>query len=117
MTDPTEPFEPTEPSRDLPLEDILAAAERIRGRVHFTTSYVDGAIVFGSTRRDRDLRLSFTAGDARYADGKRDSDASRGAFASGVKSMWGCCARSDRSTRSGWAAIARSSSVGTCRPR
>jgi threonine dehydratase len=36
VTDPTEPFEPTLPLRDLPLEDILAASERIRGRVHRT---------------------------------------------------------------------------------
>jgi len=44
----------------------------LRGRVHFTTSYVSGAIVFGHTRRDRDLRLTFSWGDFRYAIGKRE---------------------------------------------
>jgi threonine dehydratase len=52
VTDPTEPFEPTEPSRDLPLEDILAAAERIRGRVHRTpmlSSRTAARLVDGAT--------------------------------------------------------------------
>ncbi|HEX6813427.1 MAG TPA: hypothetical protein VF384_17545 [Planctomycetota bacterium] len=44
----------------------------LRGRVHFTTSYVSGAIVFGHSRRDRDLRLAFSWGDFRYAVGKRE---------------------------------------------
>lgn len=48
---------------------------RVRGKVHFTTAYVSGAIVFGHTRRDRDLRLLFNAGDFRYAIGKDDADA------------------------------------------
>ena len=44
----------------------------LRGRVHFTTSYVSGAIVFGHTRRDRDLRLVFSWGNFRYAVGKQE---------------------------------------------
>ncbi|HEU4417753.1 MAG TPA: hypothetical protein VFT55_02380, partial [Planctomycetota bacterium] len=44
----------------------------LRGRVHFTTSYASGAIVFGHTRRDRDLRLTFSWGDYRYAIGKQE---------------------------------------------
>lgn len=42
----------------------------IRGRIHCTTAYASGALVFGHTRRDRDLRLSFRLGDFRYAIGK-----------------------------------------------
>lgn len=45
----------------------------VRARVHFTTSYVSGALVFGWTRRDRNLRLTFSAGDFLYAIGRRDS--------------------------------------------
>jgi threonine dehydratase len=36
VTEPTPPSDPADTLRDLPLEDILAAAERIRGRVHRT---------------------------------------------------------------------------------
>ncbi len=46
----------------------------LRGRVHFTTSYVDGALVFGHQRRDRNLRLEFTSGDFDYAAGRRGDD-------------------------------------------
>ena len=46
----------------------------LRGRVHFTTSYVSGAIVCGHSRRDRDLRLHFSAGDFRYAVGKSEQN-------------------------------------------
>ncbi|MCA8952440.1 MAG: hypothetical protein KDE27_23215, partial [Planctomycetes bacterium] len=42
----------------------------VKGRVHFTTSYASGAIVFGHSRRDRDLRLNFHSGDYEYAVGR-----------------------------------------------
>jgi hypothetical protein len=60
----------------------------VRARVHFTTSYVDGAIVFGHTRRDRDLRLHFEAGDQQYAIGKREQDTGRGQLALRLQGLW-----------------------------
>lgn len=44
----------------------------LSGRVRFTTSFVSGAIVLGYTRRDRQVRLSFSAGDFLYAIGRKD---------------------------------------------
>jgi hypothetical protein len=41
-------------------------------RIQFTTSYVNGALVLGYGRRDRNVRLSFSAGDFLYAIGKKD---------------------------------------------
>lgn len=46
----------------------------VRARVYLTTAYVSGAIVFGHTRRDRDLRVGFSAGDFRYAIGKDEQN-------------------------------------------
>ncbi len=60
----------------------------VRGRVHFTTSYVAGAIVFGHQRRDRDLRLHFDAGDERYAIGKQDTDQSGGRLSLRLEGLW-----------------------------
>ena len=51
---------------------ILSGSYRIRGRVRFTTAYVRGAIVLGSTRRDRNVRLAFEAGNFEYAIGDSD---------------------------------------------
>ncbi|MFH0946977.1 MAG: hypothetical protein V2A76_17435, partial [Planctomycetota bacterium] len=45
---------------------------RLEMTVHFTTAYVDGALILGYTRRDRNVRLTFTGGDLDYATGKRD---------------------------------------------
>ena len=44
----------------------------IRCRIQFTTSYVSGALVFGYRRRDRNLRLGFSAGDFYYSIGKAE---------------------------------------------
>lgn len=48
----------------------------IRARIHFTTSFASGAVVFGHWRRDRDLRLLFDAGDYQFATGRSEQDAS-----------------------------------------
>ena len=48
---------------------------RLAMTVHFTTSYVDGALILGYTRRDRNIRFTFTGGDYDYATGKRDQAA------------------------------------------
>ncbi len=44
----------------------------VRCRIQFTTSYVSGALVLGYGRRDRNLRLGFSAGDFYYSIGKKD---------------------------------------------
>lgn len=56
-------------------EWIAPGRSRIRGRVTFTTTFVSGAIVFGYTRRDRNLRLSFTAGDYMFSIGQKAESA------------------------------------------
>ncbi|HEX5052562.1 MAG TPA: hypothetical protein VFZ65_12375 [Planctomycetota bacterium] len=60
----------------------------VRGRVHFTTSYVSGCIVFGHTRRDRDLRLFFSAGDFRYAIGKSEQNEKAGRLGLHLRGLW-----------------------------
>ncbi len=60
----------------------------IRGRVHFTTSYASGAIVFGHTRRDRGLRLRFTSGDFDYATGRSERADRSGRVSFELLGMW-----------------------------
>jgi hypothetical protein len=60
----------------------------LRGRVHFTTSYVSGAIVFGHTRRDRDLRLSFSSGDFDYATGRSERRDDAGNVNCNLSGLW-----------------------------
>ncbi|MBL8755475.1 MAG: hypothetical protein JNK15_19400 [Planctomycetes bacterium] len=60
----------------------------LRGRVHFTTSYVSGAIVFGHTRRDRDLRLQFSSGDFDYATGRSEQNRSGGSVGFDLRGLW-----------------------------
>ena len=45
---------------------------RLSTRVHFTTSYVSGALIIGYTRRDRQVRMGFNAGDFNYAIGRSE---------------------------------------------
>ncbi|MEQ1631295.1 MAG: hypothetical protein ABL997_02905 [Planctomycetota bacterium] len=42
-------------------------------RVHLTTSYVDGAIIVGHWRRDRGIKIGFSAGDPEFAAGRKDT--------------------------------------------
>ena len=44
----------------------------VRCRVQFTTSYVSGALILGYGRRDRNVRLGFSAGDFYYSIGKKE---------------------------------------------
>jgi hypothetical protein len=60
----------------------------VRGRVHFTTAYVAGAIVFGHSRRDRDLRLHFAAGDFRYATGREEHNDKDGRVSLRLAGLW-----------------------------
>lgn len=60
----------------------------IRGRVHWTTSYVNGAIVLGYTRRDRNIRIGFRAGDFQYAIGKSDRNDREGRVRLSLEGLW-----------------------------
>ncbi|MEC8653597.1 MAG: hypothetical protein VXY92_13665 [Planctomycetota bacterium] len=60
----------------------------LRGRVHWTTSYVSGAIVFGYTRRDRNVRLGFSAGDFQYAIGKSETNGRKGRVRLSLAGLW-----------------------------
>ena len=69
---------------------------RIKTRIHFTTTYVSGAIVVGHTRRDRNIRFSFTAGDYMYSIGQKEDAAeldsvstSLGGIRDGENAAWG----------------------------
>ena len=46
----------------------------VRARIHFTTSFVSGEMVVGYTRRDRNLRIRFSAGDFLYSIGRKEDD-------------------------------------------
>lgn len=60
----------------------------LRGRVHFTTSFVSGCIVFGHVRADRDLRLHFSTGDYRYAIGKSERREEAGRLELDLRGLW-----------------------------
>jgi len=49
-------------------------AYRLKTRIKFTTSFVSGAVVLGSTRRDRNVRFQFSAGDLMYAIGESEKE-------------------------------------------
>jgi len=55
-------------------EWITPGAFELRARVKFTTSFVSGALVLGYTRRDRNLRLNFSAGDFLYSIGAGENE-------------------------------------------
>ncbi|MBI4882295.1 MAG: hypothetical protein HY812_21935 [Planctomycetes bacterium] len=48
---------------------------RLHTRIHFTTTYVDGAVIVGWTRRDRNVRFEFSAGDYMYSIGQKEEAA------------------------------------------
>lgn len=50
-------------------DEWMDSRYRVSGRVHLTTTDVEGTIVLGYTRRDRNIRLSFQAGADRYPAG------------------------------------------------
>lgn len=49
-----------------------AGRYELRCRVQFTTSFASGALVLGYTRRDRNIRMQFSAGDFFYSIGKKE---------------------------------------------
>jgi hypothetical protein len=56
--------------------------------VHWTTSYISGAIVIGYTRRDRNIRIGFSAGDFRYAIGKSERNGGEGRVRLSLRGLW-----------------------------
>ncbi|HKE01832.1 MAG TPA: hypothetical protein VKE69_12535, partial [Planctomycetota bacterium] len=50
----------------------------VKARVRFLTSYASGAAVIGYRRRDRQLRVAFSAGDFAHALGKKETDEANG---------------------------------------
>ena len=60
----------------------------IRARIHFTTSYVNGAVVLGHWRRDRGIRVQFQAGSARYASGRDDAEPTFRAVNLQLRGLW-----------------------------
>ena len=71
------------PERDSPSRNVfvrsaewIAPGEHVvRMKVHLTTAYVDGAIVVGHWRRDRGIRIGFSAGDPEFASGRKQTRA------------------------------------------
>jgi len=59
-----------------------------RTRVHFTTSFVSGAIVLGYTRRDRHLRLGFGAGNFMYAIGRSEEKTKIERMRLSLRGLW-----------------------------
>ncbi len=53
-------------------EWLLPGTYRVRTRVRITTSFVSGAVVIGHTRRDRNVRFDFSAGDFLYSIGAEE---------------------------------------------
>lgn len=53
---------------------LLPGRYRVKARIQFTTSYASGALVLGYTRRDRNLRFHFSAGDLMYAIAESDEE-------------------------------------------
>ena len=78
----------------------------VRARIHITTSFVNGGLVLGYTRRDRNLRLTFTAGDYLVSIGKKEQDKieiKKVKF--GLRGLWereGRFSRSNPSTTKEW---------------
>ncbi|MFT7668095.1 MAG: hypothetical protein ACI8X5_000782 [Planctomycetota bacterium] len=51
---------------------LLAGRYELRCKIQLTTSFADGVLVLGYQRRDRQLRLHFSAGDLFYSIGKKE---------------------------------------------
>ena len=67
---------------------VLPGHYRISTRIKFTTSYVSGAVIFGMTRRDLNLRFNFSAGDLMYAIGESQEEPAFDAVPWSVSGRW-----------------------------
>ncbi len=61
---------------------------RFETTVHFTTSFVSGALILGNERRDRNLRLYFSAGDFLYSVGRKDEPGKTKACSFSLRGLW-----------------------------
>ncbi|MEE9127337.1 MAG: hypothetical protein V3U11_09365, partial [Planctomycetota bacterium] len=59
-----------------------------RTRVHFTTSFVSGALVLGYTRRDRNIRMSFRAGNFMYSIGRSEDKTEIERVSLSLQGLW-----------------------------
>lgn len=57
-------------------------------RVNFTTSFVSGAVILGWTRRDRNVRIHFSAGDFLYAIGRKDDPGRTKSVSLSLQGLW-----------------------------
>ncbi len=55
-------------------EWVLPGTWRLDARIRFTTSFVNGAVIFGYADREENLRFSFSAGDFMYAIGRSQKE-------------------------------------------
>jgi hypothetical protein len=53
---------------------ILPGTWRLDARIRFTTSFVNGAVIFGYAEREQNLRFTFSAGDFLYATGASEKE-------------------------------------------
>ncbi|HLQ36260.1 MAG TPA: hypothetical protein VK348_00565, partial [Planctomycetota bacterium] len=67
---------------------MAAGAYVLKARIHFTTAFVSGAVLIGHWRRDRDVRLHFSAGDYDYATGRNDKDIGFRSVNLSLEAMW-----------------------------
>jgi hypothetical protein len=74
----------------------------VRARIKFTTSYARAALVLGYTRRDRNLRVHFRAGDWAYSAGKKEEHEEIDSVGWSVDGLRIRDASLDRSRPSGW---------------
>jgi hypothetical protein len=56
--------------------------------IHFTTSFVAGAVIVGHWRRDRGVRIGFSAGDPDYAIGRTNDEPTFDSVGIDVQGMW-----------------------------
>ena len=57
-------------------------------KVHFTTAFVRGAVILGFTRRDRNIRLGFSAGDFLYSLGRKGDAAKTQRIEFSMTDLW-----------------------------
>ncbi|MBL8840762.1 MAG: hypothetical protein JNL90_04440 [Planctomycetes bacterium] len=55
-------------------EWVLPGTWQLDARIRFTTSFVNGAVIFGYSDREANLRFSFSAGDFMYAIGRSQKE-------------------------------------------
>ena len=70
-------------------KECFSGAYRLSTRLHFTTSFASGCFVLGDERRDRNVRVHFSAGDFLYAVGKKEDQNKTDRVQLSVAGQWG----------------------------